>query len=122
MTPLRRLLALSVAIGAVVPVVAARADVSSFLTPIVCALIAGALGGWIAPGRIGESAIAVAVGVIFGLSVDAAVGSLYFNSGRNLIGIEWILWIVVLGIPFALANWAVSALRKARQQKANDGA
>jgi hypothetical protein len=109
MTRLRALVAGAFAFGAIVPVIAGRVELVGFWAPAFCAFVFGALAGWKVPGRIGESSISVAVGIIVGLSLDAAIDFVYRGRDRNLIGVEWIFWIVILAIPLALGYWLLRA-------------
>jgi len=97
--------------GALVPVVAQRMQFPNLLAPLLIALVAGALGGWFSPSRVGVLTVTTVAGAFSGLTVDALVDWFYFAHDRRLIGIEWIIWAVVMGGPVALASWGAGALR-----------
>jgi peptidoglycan/LPS O-acetylase OafA/YrhL len=122
MTRLRTVLTLSFTVGALIPVITQRFEFPNLWASVVCALVVGALGGWLVPGRVGESAIAVALGSIIGLTLDAAVDWFYYGQDRNLFGLEWIIWAFVVGVPLAFGNWGAGTLRTYRKRRPNDSA
>src|SRR5690242_11281742 len=122
MNHLRIALALSFMVGALVPVIAQRAQFPNLWGPLLVALVTGAAGGWLAPRRVGELTASAIAGVFIGLTVDAIVDWFYFAHDRRLIGIEWIIWAAVLGVPVALASWGSGAARSYKHQKVDTGA
>jgi hypothetical protein len=122
MNRLRLVLASVFITGALVPVVAQRAQFPNLWIPVLIAIVAGLLSGWLVSGRAAEAAAAGVFGVFVGLTVDAIVDWFYFAHDRRLIGIEWIVWAAVMGLPVAIASWCGGALRAHRQQRTDKGA
>jgi len=122
MNHFRTALALSFIVGALVPVIAQRTQFPNLWAPLFIALLAGALSGWFAPGRVAELAASTVAGVFTGLTADALVDWFVFAHDRRLIGIEWVIWAAVLGIPVSFAAWVGGALREYTKRKTRNGA
>jgi len=108
----RIVVALLFLLGALMPAVVQRTSFPYIVVPVLVGLIAGTLGGWLAPTKIEQSTVSVVFGVFVGLSVDAAVDWIFFNHDRRLLGIEWILWELAFGLPTALAVWIAGTVKR----------
>jgi len=112
----RTVLLVAFLFGVIVPVILWRVeDTVEFVSiwlPIALSILAGILIGWLTPSRIGESVAGLIGGVVLGLIADASVDSIFFSRDRNLLGLEWIYWGLILGIPFAAAAWTIRLTRK----------
>jgi len=113
-----------VLVGGLAPVLVSRffshQDLSDLVLPVCIALIGGGVVGWLAAEDIGFSLVALIVGVIVGVSADAAYDSITGQPSRNLLAFEWLLWTVVLVVPAAAAAWLMRLLLT--HTKVRDGA
>jgi len=111
---------LSFILGALVPVIAQRAQIPNLWIPLLLASVVGACSGALAPGPISGRILVVFAatigGVFVGLTVDAMVDWFYFAHDRNLIGVEWAVWGFLMGLPAAvtacLAGFVASRIQK----------
>ena len=99
-------------LGALVPVIAQRAQLPNLWIPILFTFVIGVIDGWFVPGKHFEALLAAVVGALIGISADASLDVYYLAQPRNLIGIEWLIWAGVVGAPLGLGAWASGALRR----------
>ena len=118
----RAAVAVAVIVGALIPIISHRAQVSSFPVWALVALLIGSISGWLAPNRFVECGIATVAGLFVGVSLDAGVDIYYFGNQRNLFPMEWFLWAAMLAPLAAFASWVVGMLRQRGKRKAGTGA
>ena len=104
------------------PIVAHRAELSSFWIPVAIAILIGSVTGWLAPTRFLESGVSTIAGIFVGICVDTGIDIYYVGTERNLFGIELIVWTALLAVPLALAAWVSGALRQRFQNGPSTGA